>query len=296
MLDDAVRWVCARVLGRRHQYDAGVPRQWRPGAQPVQTRPPGYPGGSDVVGNQVRTSVPARSLRRDPPAARERRLARTGSTRTDGDAAELALRAIDERGDEEESGIWEIGPDHWTHSRLICSAGLRAIAEHAPLPRWRTKSLSLADRLLSEVDRTSLHPSGRWQRSPGDERIDASLLLAEIREGLAPDDARSVATRRAVLEELCEDDYIYRYGHRGHPLGEDEGAFLICSFWMALAFLRCGERGRGVQFFERTRASCGTTGLFSEEYDVSQRQLRGNLPQSFVHALLIETAAEVGRG
>ena len=32
-----------------------------------------------------------------------------------------------------------------------------------------------------------------------------------------------------------------------------------------------------------------------EEYDVAQRQLRGNLPQSFVHALLIETAAAIGR-
>jgi GH15 family glucan-1,4-alpha-glucosidase len=35
--------------------------------------------------------------------------------------------------------------------------------------------------------------------------------------------------------------------------------------------------------------------LFSEEYDVAQRQLRGNLPQAFVHALLIECAAELGR-
>ena len=295
MLDDAVRWVCARVLADGINTMPAYRGNGGPVPDPYKLGLPGYPGGSDVVGNQVRTQfqldIFGEILLLLANAASKDRLDADGWR-----AAELALRAIDERGDEKESGIWEIGPDHWTHSRLICSAGLRAIAEHAPLPRWRTESLSLADRLLSEVDRTSLHPSGRWQRSPGDERIDASLLLAEIRGGLAPDDARSVATRRAVLEELCEDDYIYRYGHRGHPLGEDEGAFLICSFWMALASLRCGERERGVQFFERTRASCGTTGLFSEEYDVSQRQLRGNLPQSFVHALLIETAAEVGRG
>jgi GH15 family glucan-1,4-alpha-glucosidase len=30
--------------------------------------------------------------------------------------------------------------------------------------------------------------------------------------------------------------------------------------------------------------------LFSEEYDVTQRQLRGNLPQAFVHALMLEAA------
>ena len=35
----------------------------------------------------------------------------------------------------------------------------------------------------------------------------------------------------------------------------------------------------------------GSPGLYTEEFDVAQRQLRGNLPQTFVHALLIEAAA-----
>ena len=35
-----------------------------------------------------------------------------------------------------------------------------------------------------------------------------------------------------------------------------------------------------------------TTGLFSEEFDPAERQLRGNLPQAFVHALFVEAAAE----
>ena len=35
---------------------------------------------------------------------------------------------------------------------------------------------------------------------------------------------------------------------------------------------------------------CGPAGLYAEEYDVRQRQLRGNLPQAFVLSLLIETA------
>ena len=29
---------------------------------------------------------------------------------------------------------------------------------------------------------------------------------------------------------------------------------------------------------------------YAEEFDVHQRQLRGNLPQAFVHALLLECA------
>ena len=49
------------------------------------------------------------------------------------------------------------------------------------------------------------------------------------------------------------------------------------------------------RWFERNRGALGPPGLFAEEFDVVQRQLRGNLPQAFVHALLIETAHELGR-
>jgi GH15 family glucan-1,4-alpha-glucosidase len=35
--------------------------------------------------------------------------------------------------------------------------------------------------------------------------------------------------------------------------------------------------------------------LLTEEYDVIERQLRGNLPQAFVHALLLESAARLAR-
>jgi hypothetical protein len=58
----------------------------------------------------------------------------------------------------------------------------------------------------------------------------------------------------------------------------------------------CGRNSRrqalaAIRYFERNRAACGPPGLLSEEYDVIQHQLRGNLPQAFVHALLLECAA-----
>jgi GH15 family glucan-1,4-alpha-glucosidase len=52
-----------------------------------------------------------------------------------------------------------------------------------------------------------------------------------------------------------------------------------------------GHELAALRYFERNRAACGPPGLLSEEYDVPQRQLRGNLPQAFVHALLLECAA-----
>jgi GH15 family glucan-1,4-alpha-glucosidase len=49
------------------------------------------------------------------------------------------------------------------------------------------------------------------------------------------------------------------------------------------------------RWFERTRAACGPPGLLAEEFDVRQRQLRGNLPQAFVHALLLECSVALGQ-
>jgi GH15 family glucan-1,4-alpha-glucosidase len=294
VLDDAVRWLTERVLsdgaGTKPAYQvdgSAVP-------EPCHLGLPGYPGGSDVVGNPVGSQ-----FQLDLFGEVLLILARAaGLDRIDADgwkAAEIAIDAIAQRYAEKESGIWEIEPNLWTHSRLICVAGLRAIAQHGAPGRWRTEALTLADRLLSQADRRCLHPSGRWQRAPDDRRVDASLLLAEVRGALPPHDPRSVATREAVLNDLSQDFYLYRYSDPAKPLGESEGAFLVCNFWMVLAKLRAGEVTSAARWFERSRASSGSSGLFSEEYDVEQNQLRGNIPQAFVHALLIESAAELSR-
>jgi alpha,alpha-trehalase len=285
-----VRWVCERILSDGPETSPAYQVNGQSVPDESSLGLPGYPGGFDVIGNRVRSQFQldlfGEVLLLLANAASRDRLDADGWR-----AAEIALKAIGERSGEKESGIWEVDPHHWTHSRLICIAGLRSIAAAGAPNRWKTISLSLADQLMSEADRSSLHPSGRWQRAPDDDRVDASLLLAELRGALQPDDPRSIATRKAILAELCEDDYLYRYPHPGQRLGEAEGAFLICNFWMSLAYIGAGDVTAGAQWFERTRASTGTSGLFSEEFDVRQRQLRGNLPQAFVHALLIECAA-----
>jgi GH15 family glucan-1,4-alpha-glucosidase len=288
LLDDAVRFVSGRLLEDGAKM---VPAYTVNGdAVPDEDRLglPGYPGGTDIVGNwvnqQFQLDAFGESLLLLAAAARHDRL--------DADhwrAAETAADAIERRWEEADAGIWELEPDHWTHSRLICVAGLRAIAEHQPADRGR-RWLALADTILAETAQTGVHSSGRWQRSPGDERVDAALLLPAIRGGVGPDDPRALATLRAVESELTQDGYCYRYRPDPRPLGEAEGAFLLCGFLLALAHQQQGNEIRASQWFERSRMACGPSGLLSEEYDVAQRQLRGNLPQAFVHAGLLQCA------
>jgi GH15 family glucan-1,4-alpha-glucosidase len=292
-VDAAAEFVAQRLLedGPRLSpaYTAGggtVPREKK---LPL----PGYPGADARIGNHA-----AEQFQLDAFGEALLLFASAASLdQLDADrwrAVETAASAIEARWREDDAGIWETEPRQWTHSRLISAAGLRSISEHAngeAAARW----LRLADAIVAEVSASSLHPSGRWQRAADDDRLDASLLLAPLRGAIPPNDPRSIATLNAYLDELTEDGYAYRYRADGAPLGDAEGAFLLCGFIVALAQCQQGNAVEATRWFERNRAACGPSGLLAEEFDVQERQLRGNLPQAFVHALLLETAVAIGR-
>lgn len=52
---------------------------------------------------------------------------------------------------------------------------------------------------------------------------------------------------------------------------------------------------RGRALVRAQPGACGPAALYTEEYDVRQRQLRGNLPQAFVHAGMLECAVVLSR-
>jgi len=288
LLDDAVNFVSARLLsdGDRLVPAYTVDRDPLPDEHDLDLR--GYPGGDDIVGNwvnrQFQLDAFGEALALLAEAAAHDHLDADGWR-----AAEVGAAAIERRWREPDGGIWELDPDAWTHSRLICAAGLRRIAAQESQGKaadW----LALADAVVADTSRHAVHPDGYWQRSAGDDRLDAALLLPAIRGGIPPDDPRTLATLAAVAEQLTEDGFCYRFRPDERPLGESEGAFVMCGFLMALAHAQQGHAVTAARWFERNRAACGPAGLLSEEFDVVQRQMRGNLPQAFVHALLLHCA------
>ncbi len=291
LMDDAVRFVSSRLLADGPQLKPAYTMSGGPVPDQRNLGLPGYPGASDIVGNwvnqQFQLDAFGEALLLFSAAARHDHLDADGWR-----AAETAVDAIEQRWQEPDTdaGIWEIEPDAWTHSRLICAAGLRQIATSGPGGEQGARWVSLADHIVSDTAEHALHPSGRWQRSPDDPTVDAALLLAGIRGAVGGSDPRTVATLDAVESELVQDGYCYRFRPDERPLGEAEGAFLLCGFWMALARAQQGDHVTAARWFERNRAACGPPGLCSEEFDVDQHQLRGNLPQAFVHALLLECA------
>jgi hypothetical protein len=290
VLTTAASTVADRLLAHGSQV---APAYTVDGAEvPDQTKLslPGYPGATVECGNHVnqqwQLDVFGEALELFAAAARLDVLDDDGRR-----AAAIAVDAIAERWDEPDAGIWELEPQWWTHSRLACVAGLR-VATEAGLRADRGDAEALAARIAVACEQRSVSKRGAWQRHPGDSRIDAALLLPSIR---GADDAHAAATLAAVRAELSEDGYTFRYAPDDGDLGEDEGAFLLCGFIRSLAELQQGDEVAAWRSFERNRAACGPPGLMAEEFDVRQRQLRGNVPQAFVHALLLEASVRLGQ-
>ncbi|MEO7234952.1 MAG: glycoside hydrolase family 15 protein [Lapillicoccus sp.] len=292
LLDEATAFTTARIL---EHGDSIAPAYRLDGSLPPKQEVvdlPGYPGGQVTVGNWVRGQFQldgcGEMLQLYATSARHDHL---GSD--DHRAITQIVDTIEKRWNQPDAGVWELDDAWWTQSRLACVAGLRSIAEQKATVDT-TRTLGLADAIMAEASRRSLGPDGAWQQAPDRPRVDAALLLPPVRGALSPTDPRSLATLAAVTEQLVEDGYVYRYAADGQPLGQAEGAFLMCGFAMCLAQYAAGNQVEAFRWFERQRAACGPAGLLSEEFDVRQRQLRGNLPQGFVHALLLECSQRLG--
>lgn len=294
LLDDAVTFISERILADGPQLKPAY--RIDGSAVPDERSLPhlkGYPGGSDKIGNWVNKQFQLDALGEIlllfSAAARHDHLD-TGHWR----AVEAAVAAIEDRWGDPDAGIWELDNRRWAHSRLMCVAGLRSIAGSAG-PAQGAAWTNLADAITADVAADCVHPSGRWQRAPDDEGVDAALLLPAIRGALPATDPRSLATVAAVAADLGRDGYVYRFRQDRRPLEDAEGAFVLCGFLMALATHQQDRPTDAMSWFERNRATCGPPGLLTEEFDVGQRQLRGNVPQAFVHALLLECASRLSR-
>ncbi len=199
---------------------------------------------------------------------------------------------------EPDEGIWEIrgAKRYFTHSRLMAWVAFdRAVKDveyygvEGPVDRWRR----LRDQLHAEICERGFNKSKNAfvQFYDGDD-LDASLLMMTEVGFLSASDSRMVGTIAAIERELMRDGFVDRYrsesGVDGLPRGE--GAFLLCTFWLADNYALMGRKEDAERLFENLLAVRNDVGLLAEEYDPIARRQLGNFPQAFSHLGLINTA------
>ena len=199
---------------------------------------------------------------------------------------------------EPDEGIWEVrGPkQHFTHSKLMAWVAFdRAVKDverfrvAGPVDHWRR----LRDELHREIcDRGFNRDRNAFVQCYGGSEVDASLLMMAELGFLSPADPRIAGTVAAVEQDLVRGGFVDRYrtesGVDGLPRGE--GAFLLCTFWLADNYALAGRTAEARSMFENLLSIRNDVGLLAEEYDPVARRQLGNFPQAFSHLGLINTA------
>ncbi|TCO51511.1 GH15 family glucan-1,4-alpha-glucosidase [Kribbella antiqua] len=208
------------------------------------------------------------------------------------------IRRLAEVWKEPDEGIWEVrgGRQHFTHSKVMAwvafDRAARAVERFGmsgPAKQWR----ATADEIHREVCTKAFDADrNTFTQAYGSKALDAAVLLIPQVGFLPPDDPRIVGTVDAVQKELARDGFVRRYhpAHVDDGLADEEGTFLICSFWLADALAMIGRVGEARALYDKLVALRNDVGLLAEEYDPGSGRMLGNFPQAFSHLGLVNTA------
>ncbi|MEZ0167602.1 glycoside hydrolase family 15 protein [Microvirga sp. TS319] len=200
--------------------------------------------------------------------------------------------------DEPDEGIWEVraGRQHFVHSKVMAWVGVdRAIKAtelcglEGPVEQWKT----LRNRIHAEVCERGFDPQrGAFVQAFGSQYLDASTLVIPIVGFLPVTDPRMQSTIAVIERDLIRDGFVLRYdtGKTKDGLPPGEGAFLVCSFWLAENYSLQGRHDEARDLFERLLTLRNDVGLLAEEYDPAAKTFLGNFPQALSHLALVNTA------
>jgi len=195
---------------------------------------------------------------------------------------------------EPDHGIWEPRSEarHHVHSKLMTWVALDRALHIAPMfggDRYETVWAQARDRIMLEILEKGYDTgSGTFVGSYGGNSVDATLLLMPINGFLPPHDARVGRTIKRVVHELGDGQFLRRY-RTSDGIDADEGAFVLCGFWLSEALALTGRLDEALEAFHSHLSAANHLGLLPEEVDSATRAPLGNYPQAFSHLGLIHT-------
>jgi alpha,alpha-trehalase len=206
--------------------------------------------------------------------------------------------------DRPDHGIWEVrSPGRtFTYSAALCVVALERgvrLAEQYDLPgdidSWRSTAAHIREQILT---RAWDDDTGSLTEQLDGGAFDASLLTLPLRRVLPADDPRMIATTAQVEKDLgAGEGLLYRYHPDRSPdgLSGEEGAFLLCSFWLVDNFADQGRLDEAEALYDALCARANPLGLLPEQIDPDTGRFLGNLPQAFSHVGVIASGVNLQR-
>ena len=205
-----------------------------------------------------------------------------------------------------DNGIWELAqPQQFVHSKVLCWVTLdRAIriagqvASSFDTAGWQAERARIHGEVMEKGWSETL---GAFRQHYDGENLDAAELLISVMDFLPGDHPRVLSTIDRIAAELTIDGFVYRFnpsptpGVKPVPLGEMEGAFLPCTFWLATAYAKAGRLNHATRIVDRVERLVSRAGLLAEAIDARTKTFLGNTPLLLSHVEYVRAKLEIAR-
>jgi GH15 family glucan-1,4-alpha-glucosidase len=204
--------------------------------------------------------------------------------------------------DAPDQGIWEVRSvaRPFTYSAAMCQVAVdrgariaEALGLAGDVADWRADAARMRDTIVEGAWNERL---GAFAAHLGGDALDASVLALPLRRLIPADHPRMKATTAAIAERLSPaNGLVYRYLRRELPDGlpDQEGAFLLCSFWLVDNLAMQGRIDDALGIYEAVCARANPLGLLPEQIDPASGAFLGNFPQALSHVGLITSGVSL---
>jgi GH15 family glucan-1,4-alpha-glucosidase len=192
---------------------------------------------------------------------------------------------------EPDYGIWELKPRCFVSSRVLSWAvldrailiGERVGRDDVPAAAWRAEMDAIRAEIMARGWSDAMNS---FRQHYDADTVDAALLLIPLLGFLPPDHPRVRGTVAQIEARLMINGFVYRFVEEAfpeqgtQPLGEEEGAFAMCTCWLAHYYAQLGDRERADAILKRVE-STAPVHLLAEAIDGRAGGQLGNMPLLF---------------
>lgn len=209
------------------------------------------------------------------------------------------VKIVDSVWDKPDCGIWEVrgGKRNFVYSKMWCWVALDRAVKIASALNMKEDAKDWT--VIRDEVRRKIYEKG-WNekvksfvQSYNSTELDSANLLMPQVKFIDGKDPKMISTINAIKKSLMiNDKFLYRYKTNDGLPGE-EGAFLICSFWMVSCLTMAGKIGEAEKLLDSLLECSNHLGLFSEEINPNDGSMLGNFPQAFTHMGFITAATGI---